>query len=123
MGALGMQIYHTMIFMDGTKVMDLLQRDILVSFVVVFHVGASKVVVVADNLHVNRIDTVSPANCVVKESDLPVERSGIRFANLTQLRLDNSKGIGYTLLIGWHKDIVKDGKRRRLMNIVIIERR
>ena len=51
MGALGMQIYQTMIFMDGTKVVDLLQRDVFASLVVVFHVGASKVVVVTDSLH------------------------------------------------------------------------
>ena len=85
--------------------------------------GASKIVVVTDNLEVNRIDIVFPANCIVKESGLTLERSGIRFTNLTQLRLNNSKGIGDTLssLIGWHKDILKDSKRRRLMNIVIIE--
>jgi hypothetical protein len=81
------------------KVVDLLQRDLFKSLLVVFRVGASKFVVVADNLYINRIDTVSPANCIVKESGLPLERSGIRFANLTQLRLDNSKGIGDTVFL------------------------
>jgi hypothetical protein len=122
-GAFVMQINYAMIFMDRTKVVYFLQGDLFKSLVVVFHVGASKVVVVTKDLHVNRLDTVSLTNRIVKESGLRFERSSIGFANLGQLFPENSKGIGDTLfsLIGRHKDIVKDGKRRRLVNIVITE--